>query len=125
MKFLAQRKPSNPIVLTGDIHTNWVTDLKADFDRPESAIVGTEFTGTSITSGGDGADTREGMDKIMGQNPQLKFFNAQRGYVRCAVTPDRWQTDFRVLPFVTKRDAEIMTRASYVVENGKPGAQKT
>jgi alkaline phosphatase D len=125
MKFLAQRKPSNPIVLTGDIHTNWVTDLKADFDKPESAIVGTEFTGTSITSGSDGADTREGMDKIMGQNPHLKFFNAQRGYVRCAVTPERWQTDFRVVPFVTKPNAEITTRASYVVENGKPGAQKT
>ena len=60
---------------------------KADFDKPESAVVGTEFTGTSISTGGDGADTRAGMDKIMSENPQLKFFNAQRGYVRCSVTP--------------------------------------
>ena len=124
MQYLAQRKPSNPVVLTGDIHTNWVTDLKADFDKPESAIVGTEFTGTSITTGGDGTDSRPTMPQIMSENPQLKFFNAQRGYVRCAVTPERWQTDFRVLPFVSKPDAEVSTRASYVVENGKAGAQK-
>ena len=124
MQYLAQRKPSNPVVLTGDIHTNWVTDLKADFDKPESAIVGTEFTGTSITTSGDGSDSRPTMPQIMSENPHLKFFNAQRGYVRCAVTPERWQTDFRVLPFVTKPDAEISTRASYVVENGKAGAQK-
>src|SRR5207249_7162641 len=28
MKFLAEARPSNPIVITGDIHTNWVADLK-------------------------------------------------------------------------------------------------
>ena len=29
-----ERKPSNPIVLTGDIHSNWVSDLKADTATP-------------------------------------------------------------------------------------------
>ena len=27
MEFLATRRPNNPIVLTGDIHSNWVGDL--------------------------------------------------------------------------------------------------
>src|SRR4030095_4896762 len=54
--FLGERRPSNPVVITGDIHSNWVADLKADFDRPDSATVGTEFVGTSITSGGNGVD---------------------------------------------------------------------
>src|SRR5206468_12682729 len=39
MGFLARVKPSNPIVITGDIHTNWVADLKEDFDKPSSAVV--------------------------------------------------------------------------------------
>ena len=52
LRFLADRRPSNPVVLTGDIHTNWVNDLKLDFDRPESATVGTELIGTSISSSG-------------------------------------------------------------------------
>ena len=49
-----ERKPSNPIVLTGDIHSNWVNDLKADYRDPSRATIGTEFVGTSISSGGDG-----------------------------------------------------------------------
>jgi alkaline phosphatase D len=33
MDFLATRKPRNPIVLSGDSHTNLVSDLKADFSK--------------------------------------------------------------------------------------------
>ncbi len=121
LNFLRERKPSNPIVITGDIHSNWVANLKADFDKPESAIVGTEFVGTSITSGGDGMDMRPDVERQMGENPHIKFFNGQRGYVRCDVTPKRWQSDYRIVATVTKPDEPISTRASFVVENGKPG----
>ena len=34
MEFLATRQPANPVVLTGDIHSNWVTDLKVDYGDP-------------------------------------------------------------------------------------------
>jgi alkaline phosphatase D len=122
MKFLHERKPSNPVVLTGDIHTNWVADLKADYDNPESATVGTEFVGTSITSGGDGMDMRPDVEQRMPENPHIRFFNAQRGYVRCYVTRQLWQTDFRVVAAVTRPNEPINTRATFVVESGKPGA---
>ncbi|MBW3540718.1 MAG: alkaline phosphatase D family protein, partial [Planctomycetes bacterium] len=32
LRFLAERSVSNPVVLTGDIHSNWVNDLKIDFE---------------------------------------------------------------------------------------------
>ena len=51
---LADATVSNPIVLTGDIHSNWVGRLLRDFDDERSQVVGTEFTCTSLTSGGDG-----------------------------------------------------------------------
>jgi alkaline phosphatase D len=121
MSFLRRRKPSNPVVITGDIHSNWVADLKADFNDPGSAVVGTEFVGTSITTGGDGMDMRPDVERQMGENPHIKFYNAQRGYVRCDINPKRWQTDFRIVAAVTKPDQPISTRASFVVENGKPG----
>ena len=35
MSFIAERKVANPIVLTGDIHSNWVNDLRADDLRPK------------------------------------------------------------------------------------------
>lgn len=51
VEFLQKQHIANPIVLTGDVHTNWVFDIKSDFDNPNSTTVGAEFAGTSVTSG--------------------------------------------------------------------------
>lgn len=123
LKFLSEQRPSNPVVLTGDIHSNWVADLKVDFSDLKSPAVGTEFVGTSITSGGDGADTMPAVQAYLPENPHVRFYNNQRGYVRCTITPDRWQSDYRVLKAVSTRDQPISTRASFTVESGRPGAQ--
>lgn len=124
LDFLHTNNSANPIVLTGDIHSNWVNDLKPEFYREDSPVVATEFVGTSITSGGDGTDVRPTTATMLAENPHIKFFNGQRGYVRCAVTPERWQTDYRVVAEVSKPAAAVTTRASFVVESGKPGAQR-
>ena len=58
---------------------------------------------------------------ILPENPHVKFHNGQRGYVRCAVGRDRWTTDYRVVPFVSRPGASVETRASLVLENGRPG----
>ena len=123
LQFLSDHKIANPIVLTGDIHTNWVNDLKIDFDDEKSPAVATEFVGTSITSGGDGAEKREDTDGVLAENPFVKFYNAERGYVRCEVTPDQWRTDFRVVPIVTKTQSPCLTRSTFIVENGHAGAK--
>ena len=122
-EFIQDRRIVNPVVLTGDVHANWAVDVKLDWKDPKSPIVATEFVGTSITSGGDGADHTAVVDLYLPENPQVHFFNAQRGYVRCQVTPEQWRTDYRVVPYVTKPGAPLQTRASFVVENGRPGAK--
>ena len=124
MDFFARRTPANPVVLTGDIHANWVNDLKADFDDPSSATVATEFVGTSLSSDGNGSDTRATTAGVLAENPFVRFFNDQRGYVRCEVSPDRWVSDYRVVDYVSRPGSPIRTRASFVVENGRPGAQR-
>jgi hypothetical protein len=48
---LDDRRLSNPIVITGDLHCSWVSDLKAYYPNVDSDTVGTEFVGTSITLG--------------------------------------------------------------------------
>jgi alkaline phosphatase D len=120
---LHERGAANPVVLTGDIHRSVVGDLKLDYVDPAAPVVGTEFAGTSITSGKDG----EPMDQLgrdwLAVNPQLKFHNSQRGYVSCRVTPDGWRSDYRVLPYVSRPGAPLETAGSFVVEAGKPGAQ--
>ncbi|MEX2281500.1 MAG: alkaline phosphatase D family protein [Gemmatimonadota bacterium] len=122
LSFIAERRPSNPVVLTGDIHSNWVADLKADFDDPRSPAVATEFAGTSISSGGDGRDVSPRTAAILADNPHIKFYNGQRGYLRCQITPERWTTDIRIVPYVVRPGAPISTRASFVVQNGEAGA---
>lgn len=123
MKFLGERRISNPIVLTGDNHSNWVNDLRTDNLRPESPVVGTEFVGTSISSGGNGDERRDRARELMAENPSVHFHNAERGYVRCTVTPKTWRTDFRTVPDISKPGVPMITRASYVVEAGTPGAK--
>jgi alkaline phosphatase D len=122
--FIAEHRIANPVVITGDVHNNWAADLKADFNDPDSPTVGTEFVGTSITSSGDGADTNPRAQAIVAENPHIKFFNGQRGYVRCVLTPESFRADYRVLPYVSQRGAPIYTRASFEVADGQPGAQQ-
>jgi alkaline phosphatase D len=110
-------------VLTGDIHSNWVCDLKTDFDNPGGPTIATEFVGTSISSGGNGSQTHERTDSILAENPFVKFHNVERGYVSCTVTPTEWRSDYRVVEFVDKPGAPLITRRSFVVEAGQPGAK--
>jgi alkaline phosphatase D len=119
-----EQEVRNPVVITGDFHRNFANNLKKDFDDPDSATIGTEFLGTSISSGKNGTDMDDFGRRILAENEHIKYHNAQRGYVRCTLTPDQWRTDYQVVPYVTDRGAPIHTDASFVVEDGNPGLQE-
>jgi alkaline phosphatase D len=121
LNFIGDRKPSNIISLGGDLHNNWAMDLKANFDDPQSATLGSEFICTSISSGGNGSDANPNVLAYLPDNPHIKFYNNQRGYVRCTVTPTTWQTDYPVLDKVIEPDGKISNRASFIVQDGRPG----
>ncbi|QEH39048.1 Alkaline phosphatase D precursor [Aquisphaera giovannonii] len=121
VEFLADRRVPNPVVLTGDIHSNWVNDLRVDDRKPETPVVAAEFVGTSITSGGNGSPQIDGLDALLAANPCVRFHNRQRGYVRCTVTPRTWTSDYRIVEDVTSPGAPARTLASFVVEAGRPG----
>jgi len=125
LSFLKDNSIANPVVLTGDIHCNWVNDLKIDFDNEKDPVVATEFVGTSITSGGDGTDKLDSTDSMYAENPFVKFFNSQRGYVDCTVTPKTWTSQYKIVSYVTKKDAPLLNRATFEVEAGRAGANKT
>lgn len=120
-KAMDEAKIANAVVLTGDVHHNRASDLKMDFDNPDSKTVGVEFVATSVSSNGDGRDKPTTYDRYMQANPHFKFFNDQRGYVAHDVSASRWQADYRVVQKVTEKNAPVSTRASMVVEAGKPG----
>jgi alkaline phosphatase D len=121
VKFLADREIPNPIVLTGDIHSNWANELRVDDRRHGTSVVASEFVGSSISSGGNGPKQVSGLDKLLAQNQCVRFHNRERSYVTCTVTPTTWQSDYRVIDDVAKPGGKIATRASFVVESGRPG----
>ena len=120
VEFLQQRQVSNPVVLTGDIHSNWVNELRVDDRREEAPVVATEFVATSLTSGGDGTDKPKNWADVVSNNPCIKFHNTQRGYIRCEVTPQAWRSDYMVVDKVSEPGGETSLRASFVVESGNP-----
>ncbi|HEX4150169.1 MAG TPA: alkaline phosphatase D family protein, partial [Pirellulales bacterium] len=126
LKFLAEGRVANPVVLTGDIHSNWVNDLQVDSADRKSPIVGTEFVGTSISTGGDlgdGGKHPPDPADVKAENPFVKFYNMERGYVACEITPERWTSHYRSVPYITRPGAPLVNRASFVVLDGERGAQ--
>ena len=115
-------KVSNPVVVGGDVHAFYVSQLKSDFDDPASPVVASEFVGTSISSQHGAQDW---LDKRRPANPHVLLADGRyRGYVRAEVTPKRMQVDLRAMESVQTRDAGCNTLASFVVEDGRPGPVK-
>lgn len=118
----------SPVVITGDVHANYVWDLKRDWDdASDAAVYGTEFVGTSISSNGDEAlEEAGGFTTECGNrngNAHNHLFDNHRGYVLCGLTADTWESTYRVMPTVKDPDTQASTLVSFVVEHGKPGAQ--
>ncbi|GAA4336088.1 alkaline phosphatase D family protein [Streptomyces venetus] len=111
----------NWMVLTGDVHVGYAFDLKDDFDDPGSRTLGTEFTCTSVASGGDGAQKPTNWDTYMKANPHMKHYDGRRGYIRVELGRDKAQVDFRTVSGITKPGGTISTTASFVTEAGSPG----
>jgi alkaline phosphatase D len=121
VEFLADRRVPNPVVLTGDIHSNWVNELRVDDRKPETSVVATEFVGTSISSGGNGSREPKNLKTVLAENPCVRFHNNERGYVRCTLDAGTWLGDYIVVEDVLRPGAPAVKRASFVIESGRPG----
>ncbi|EPN46808.1 phosphodiesterase/alkaline phosphatase D, partial [Pseudomonas syringae pv. actinidiae ICMP 18807] len=116
---LQRHQTRNPVFWGGDIHSFWTTDLHADAGNPDSAVVATEFVGTSITSGGPPFDA---FNSILGLNPHVKFFDSrQRGYVAVDLSEQQMLTRFQVVSDVLDPAASVSTLKRFAVEAGKAG----
>jgi alkaline phosphatase D len=119
---LKETRAPNPIILSGDVHVHFGADLKMDFTDPRSETVGVEFTNTSISAGGDGADVAANWEQIKGSNPHIRYHAARRGYIACTATPATMRADFKILNRVTVPEAAVRVGGSLIVEAGKTGS---
>ncbi len=115
---LQRHRPANPVVLGGDIHENWVGHVLADYARPDSAVLGVEFCGTSISSR---PFEPERVAERLAPNPHFVHADAaRRGYGIADFTPGRLEVQLRTVDDVRRPDALAGTEARFVVEAGMP-----
>jgi len=116
---VAQRKVPGVVVLGGDVHSNYVADLKPDYDDARSPVVASEFCGTSITSLSL-PQTR--IDAARAFNRHVHYGRGdQRGYMRFALDAKQLQMQVRVVDALNPASG-VTTAARFTVDAAKPGA---
>lgn len=110
----------NPVILSGDVHSFWVNDVKQDFARPDAPNIATEFVTSCLAS-------RNGPEALFGPamrlNPHIRMLdNAHAGYVLLDVLPQRLDVDMRAVADLTDPESRCASLARYTVEDGRPGA---
>ena len=72
------------------------------------------------------AATRRPRELFFGRpdNPQLLLRNNNRGYCKCTLTADTWTSEYRIVTTVRQPQATVSSLATFVVENGRPGATR-
>ena len=116
---LAQRQVPGVVVLGGDLHSNYVADLKPDYDDARSPVVASEFCGTSITSL---SLPQARIDAARAFNPHVHYGRGdQRGYMRFALDAKQLQMQVRVVDALNPTSG-VTTAARFTVDAAKPGA---
>ena len=104
-----------------DCQLKAVCDLKTDFADERAPAVATEVCGTSITSQGPSA---AGTAAAVARNPHVRFANSdKRGYVTVELSQAQARIALRTLDDVKQRESGIATLATFVIADGRPGAQ--
>jgi alkaline phosphatase D len=111
-----------PVVLTGDVHSTWVADLRADFDDPTSERVGTELVAPGITSSGNALEPITEVVRV--NSPHIRYVDApHRGWLRHEITPDDWTTQIRHVDDHKDPDSRVRVAGTWVLEPGRAVAE--
>ncbi|HET8691836.1 MAG TPA: alkaline phosphatase D family protein [Steroidobacteraceae bacterium] len=112
---LRRHRPSNAVVLTGDIHSFWVAELENAAGDP----VGVELVTSSVcTSTYDKTAT-------LPLNPWVRYHDGRHnGYVRCELTREKLRADFVGIEDRTNPASGAGVIASFEVAAGEPHAKR-
>ncbi|MCV2356041.1 alkaline phosphatase D family protein [Paucibacter sp. B2R-40] len=121
LQALADKKLANAVVLGGDVHANYVADLKLDFNEAKSPIVATEFCGTSITS--QGLDQQR-IDRALPHNRHIRYGRSdQHGYMSFDLRAGQLVAELRTVSELWDAHSAVDVSARFVVEAGRAGAR--
>lgn len=114
---------TNVVIGSGDAHQNYIGSVPLDPSRPDGPAIASEFLATSISSGGTGGLRHPDEQHALGNNPNMRMINNQRGYHLFTVTPDRWITDVKAIDQVDRPGGRLSTIARFAVDPRRPGPE--
>ncbi|MEZ5144526.1 MAG: alkaline phosphatase D family protein [Acidimicrobiales bacterium] len=104
---------TNPVVITGDIHASWITELPTSAKDRTSPTVGLELVGTSISSDFDDA-LAPIFEQLLTGLPGTHYVNARdRGYTVVELTRSQLTASYRVVSTVTAPEATVATATTF------------
>ena len=125
LRAIADHAAGRTAIVTGDIHANYVWDVRTGFDRTERPVVAAEFVGTSITSGGDGEElSRWYLPYKVSAPDSLKWHSSRRGYLSCRARAPEFRCDVRSLAYVSRPGAPLDTPTRWRMTPGGTGLQR-
>jgi alkaline phosphatase D len=114
-------RSSAPVVLSGDVHSSWVADLRLDPDDDESPLVGTELVGPGVSSDIP-ARLRQAAPLIEAQSPHIAWSEVtRRGWVLHELGAQRWRAAYRLVDDVSVPDAPVTEATTWAVSPAQPG----
>ena len=122
LDMIRRHRPANPLVISGDVHSFFASDLQRDFNRAPSAdnpVLATEFCGTSVTSN---SRPQSRTEQYLAMNPHIRYGRSdRRGFVTMDLTPQAATVLFQALDDVRDAASGIATAAAFTVPHGRPG----
>jgi len=114
LDLLAAPEVANPVVITGDIHAAWITELPRLAADRSTPTIGIELVGTSISSKFDDK-LAPIYEQLLGATPGTHYVNAHdRGYTVVELTRGQLTADYRVVSTVTEQQATVSTATTFV-----------
>ncbi len=121
IKAAQEAELSNFHVLSGDIHSAWVTGMPSE---EGSGFSIPEFVTTALSSGWP-PPLDEPVTASLKYNDHVEYYGSKyRGYALHTVTKEKWGVEMRAVDTVENRNSKVFTQAHYVMENGNPNPVK-
>lgn len=117
----------NNVMLAGDSHQNWVSDLiwlgEENYDPATGAgSIGVEFAGTAVSSSGPGGNLSsniEGSELMVRDNQELQWQEGYyRGYYELHIDAQKIEAKFFGSPSVATRNPYEVSLANFTVYSG-------